>query len=200
MIEWLYQGISLGGLMTNPLEILGFITGVICVYLNTRQNVWGWVLGVVNAVCYAALFFYVKLYADMGLQGYYFFTSIYGWWMWMYGGQNHSGVRVTHTPLKLYPIFAFLFVAGTLSWGFGLERWTDASLTYADSALTIASLIAQWMMARKYLENWIIWIVADVCYVVMYFYKDLHLTAILYFVFLILAGMGYWQWKKDLRV
>ena len=72
-----------------------------------------------------------------------------------------------------------------------------ASLTYADSALTIASLIGQWMMARKYLENWIIWIVADAAYVVVYFYKDLHLTAILYGVFLILAVIGFIQWRRD---
>lgn len=199
MIDWLNQSISLSGIATTPLEILGFLTGAICVYLNTRQNVLGWFFGIINAVLYAAVFWQVRLYADMGLQGYYFFTSIYGWWMWMYGGKSHDGVRVTNTPVKLYTIFSVIFVVVTLSWGFLLGRFTDASLTYADSALTIASLIAQWMMARKYLENWIIWIVADACYVVMYFYKDLHLTAILYFIFLLLAIMGYVQWKRDLR-
>lgn len=198
MIDWLNQSISLSGIATTPLEILGFLTGAICVYLNTRQNVLGWFFGIINAVLYAAVFWQVRLYADMGLQGYYFFTSIYGWWMWMYGGKSHDGVRVTNTPVKLYTVFSIIFVAVTLSWGFLLGRFTDASLTYADSALTIASLIAQWMMARKYLENWIIWIVADASYVVMYFYKDLHLTAILYFIFLLLAIMGYVQWKRDI--
>ncbi len=199
MIDWLNQSISLWGIGTTPLEILGFLTGAICVYLNTRQNVLGWFFGIFNAVLYAAVFWQVRLYADMGLQGYYFLTSIYGWWMWKFGGASHDGVRVTHTPVRLYPIFALIFLVATLSWGFLLGKFTDGTLTYADSALTIASLIAQWMMARKYLENWIIWIVADVCYVAMYFYKDLHLTAILYFVFLILAVMGYVQWKRDLK-
>jgi nicotinamide mononucleotide transporter len=198
MIDWLNQGISLSGIATTPLEILGFVTGAICVYLNTRQNVLGWFFGIINAVLYASVFWQVRLYADMGLQGYYFFTSIYGWWMWMYGGKSHDGVQVTNTPVKLYSIFTVIFIIVTLSWGFLLGKYTDASLSYADSALTIASLIAQWMMARKYLENWIIWIVADACYVVMYFYKDLHLTAILYFIFLLLAIMGYVQWKRDI--
>jgi nicotinamide mononucleotide transporter len=198
MIDWLNQGISLSGIATTPLEILGFLTGAICVYLNTRQNVLGWFFGIINAVLYASVFWQVRLYADMGLQGYYFFTSIYGWWMWMYGGKSHDGVQVTNTPAKLYSIFTVIFIIVTLSWGFLLGKYTDASLSYADSALTIASLIAQWMMARKYLENWIIWIVADACYVVMYFYKDLHLTAILYFIFLLLAIMGYVQWKRDI--
>ena len=198
MIDWLNQTIAFLGISTSPLEILGFLTGAICVYLNTKQNVLGWFFGIINAVLYAAVFWQVRLYADMGLQGYYFFTSIYGWWMWMYGGKSHDGVRVSNTPVKLYAVFAIIFVFVTLSWGFLLGRFTDASLTYADSALTIASLIAQWMMARKYLENWIIWIVADACYTAMYFYKGLHLTAILYFVFLILAVMGYVQWKRDI--
>jgi nicotinamide mononucleotide transporter len=198
MIDWLNQGISLSGIATTPLEIFGFLTGAICVYLNTRQNVLGWFFGIINAVLYASVFWQVRLYADMGLQGYYFFTSIYGWWMWMYGGKSHDGVQVTNTPVKLYSIFTVIFIIVTLSWGFLLGKYTDASLSYADSALTIASLIAQWMMARKYLENWIIWIVADACYVVMYFYKDLHLTAILYFIFLLLAIMGYVQWKRNI--
>ena len=200
MIDWLNQSISLSGLITSPLEILGFLTGAICVYLNTRQNVLGWFFGIVNAVLYVAVFWQVRLYADVGLQVYYFATSIYGWWLWLYGGKSHDGVQVTNTPSKLYPVFALIFVVMTLSWGFLLGRFTNASLTYADSALTIASLIAQWMMARKYLENWLIWIVADACYTAMYFYKDLHLTAILYLVFLVLAAMGYMKWKRDLSV
>ncbi|HEV7380640.1 MAG TPA: nicotinamide riboside transporter PnuC [Dyadobacter sp.] len=198
MIDWLNEAVSLYGIGTTPLEILGFITGAICVYLNTRQNVLGWLFGIINAVLYSAVFWQVNLYADMGLQGYYFFTSMYGWWMWKYGGKSHDGISVSNTPKQLYLVFSLIFIAATLSWGFLLGRYTDASLSYADSALTVASLIAQWMMARKYIENWIIWIVADACYVAMYFFKDLHLTAILYFVFLVLAVMGYIQWKKDL--
>jgi nicotinamide mononucleotide transporter len=198
IIDWLNQTIAFLGISTSPLEILGFLTGAVCVYLNTRQNVLGWFFGIVNAVLYAAVFWQARLYADTGLQVYYFVTSIYGWWMWMYGGKSHDGVKVSKTPVRLYPVFLLIFITVTLSWGFLLGRFTDGSLTYADSALTIASLIAQWMMARKYLENWIIWIVADAFYTALYFYKDLHLTAILYFVFLVLAVMGYVQWKRDI--
>jgi len=198
MIDWLNQTISLYKIITSPLEILGFLTGAICVYLNTRQNVLGWFFGIINAILYVAVFWQAKLYADMGLQVYYLVTSIYGWWLWLYGGKSHDGVSVSHTPAKLYAIFGVIFILVTLSWGFLLGRFTDGSLTYVDSGLTISSLIAQWMMARKYLENWIIWIVADAFYTAMYFYKDLHLTAILYFVFLVLAVLGYIQWKRDI--
>lgn len=200
MIDWLNHTISFAGLVTTPLEILGFVTGAICVYLNTKQNVLGWFFGIINAVLYAAVFWQVRLYADMGLQGYYFVTSIYGWWMWLYGGANHDTLPVTRTPRKLYPVFTAIFIVMTLLWGYLLGQYTNGSMTYADSALTVASLIGQWMMARKYLENWLLWIAADACYVAMYFYKDLHLTAILYFVFLVLAAMGYISWKKDIKV
>ena len=199
MIDWLNQSITFAGITTTVLEILGFLTGAVCVYLNTRQNVLGWFFGIINAVLYVVVFWQVKLYADMSLQGYYFFTSIYGWWMWLYGGKSHDGISVSNTPSKLYGIFVVIFIGGTLLWGFLLGRFTNASLTYVDSALTIASLIAQWMMVRKYIQNWIVWIVADACYTVMYFYKNLHLTAILYAVFLALAVMGYVQWKRDLK-
>lgn len=200
MTDWLNQSISLGGILTTPLELLGFLTGGICVYLNTRQNVLGWFFGIINAVLYAAVFWQVQLYADMGLQGYYFITSLYGWWLWMFGGVNHDGLGVSRTPRRLYLVFVSVFVVMTWVWGFLLGRFTDASLSYADSALTVASLIGQWMMARKYLENWILWIIADACYVGMYYYKGLHLTAILYFIFLLLAAWGYMQWKRDVRV
>ncbi|GAB2800232.1 nicotinamide riboside transporter PnuC [Rhabdobacter roseus] len=197
MVEWLNQSLRLAQFATTPLEILGFLTGVLCVYLNTRQNVWGWFFGIINAVLYGAVFWQVKLYADMGLQGYYFFTSIYGWWMWLYGGKNGRELAVSRTPTALYGLFALIFGLSTLLWGYLLSRYTDASLSYADSALTVASLIGQWMMARKYLENWLVWIVADLCYVGMYLYKDLQLTALLYAVFLVLAAMGYFRWKRD---
>ena len=104
--------------------------------------------------------------------------------------------RYAHTREAL-PGFRVDFYRSNPLLGFLLGKFTNASLTYADSALTIASLIGQWMMARKYLENWIIWIVADAAYVVVYFYKDLHLTAILYGIFLILAVIGFVQWRRD---
>lgn len=200
MIEWLNQSLSLGGFATTPLEILGFLTGAVCVYLNTQQNVWGWFFGIINAILYALVFLQVRLYADMGLQGYYFVTSIYGWYMWLHGGKDHQALPVSHTPRHLYPLFLGIFILATGLWGYLLNRYTDASLSYVDSALTAASLLGQWMMARKYLENWLVWIVADACYVGLYIYKDLHLTALLYAVFLGLAVLGYLQWQRAFRL
>ena len=199
-MTWLTESIKYGQFSTNWLELLGFVTGAICVYLNTQQNVWGWFFGIINAVLYCVVFYNSKLYADTGLQVYYFITSIYGYWMWRFGGQNRKRLSVSEFPKQyIWPSIG-IFIITTLGWGFLLGKFTDASLSYADSALTVASLIAQWMMARKYLQNWLIWIVADACYVAMYAYKSLYLTSVLYFVFLILAIVGYFSWKKEKQI
>ena len=98
MTDWLNQPVSLAGLPTTILEILGFITGAICVYLNTRQNVLGWFFGIINAVLYGVVFWQVRLYADMGLQGYYFLTSIYGWWMWKLADKTTTACALRAHP------------------------------------------------------------------------------------------------------
>ncbi len=197
--QLLNNPVSLAGLPTTLLEILGFLTGAICVWLNTRQNVWGWCFGIINAILYAAVFWQAKLYADVTLQGYFFITSIYGIYMWLYGGNNHHPLNVSLTPAGFYKWFILIFIFTTFLWGYILNNYTDASMSYLDSGLTVASLLGQWMLARKYLENWLLWIVADFCYMGMFAYKGLYLTSILYFVFLILATMGYLSWRKDYR-
>lgn len=196
-MNWLNEPLLLGYLSTNRLEILGFVTGAVCVYLNTRQNAWGWFFGIINALLFIVVFYNSKLYADTSLQVYYFVTSIYGWWAWRFGGTNRQKLEVSGLPASYWWPILGIFLAATCIWGFLLGRFTDASLSYADSALTVASLVAQWMMARKYLQNWLIWIVADACYVAMYAYKTLYLTSALYLVFFVLAFYGYFSWKKQ---
>jgi nicotinamide mononucleotide transporter len=198
-LEYLNTSVSLLGLPTSLLEILGFITGTVCIWLNTRQNVWGWFFSIVNAVLYGGVFWQARLYADASLQVYFFLTSIYGGYMWLYGSSNQQPIPVTLTPPRLYPIFAVIFVLVTILWGYLLYNYTDASLSYPSSALTVLSLIGQFMLARKYLENWLLWIVANVGYVGMFAYKGLYLTSILYFIFFILAIIGYITWQKDYK-
>lgn len=195
--DYLNNPVILIGLPTSLLEILGFVTGAICVWLNTRQNVWGWIFAIINAVLYGAVFWQAKLYADVTLQVYFFVTSIYGIYMWLYGSDNHKPIAVSLSPPRLYLVFTIIFILMTFLWGYLLNNYTDASLGYPDSALTVMSLIGQWMLARKYLENWLLWIVADLGYIGLFSYKGLYLTSILYFIFFLLAIIGYFTWKKD---
>lgn len=183
----------------DPIEALAAAFGIAAVYLSARQNVWNWPLGIINVGLYIIVFYGAKLYADMGLQVVYVLLAFYGWWHWLHGGVDHGELRVSRTPAREALLLAVLFLLFTAALSTLLSRFTDASLPLADSALTAASLVAQYMMTRKYVESWIVWIVADVAYVAMFLYKSLWLTAGLYLVFCVLAVIGWRQWRASLR-
>lgn len=183
----------------NPLETIAALFGVISVYLSVKQNIWSWPTAIVNVGLYALVFYQARLYADMGLQVVYIVISIYGWYEWLYGGKNKTALQVSRTPRRLAALLIGIGIISTLFLGTTLHRTTDAALPYLDSATTSTSLVAQWMMTRKYLENWLVWVAVDVVYIGMFIYKSLYVTAGLYLVFLILSAMGYRQWRASLR-
>ena len=178
-------------------ELLAAVTGIISVYLSTRENIWSWPTALVNVTLYFIVFLEAKLYADMGLQVVYFGLSLYGWYEWLYGGENRTELHVSRVSKSLGVRLALVGLAATLVLGTTLARFTDAALPYLDSATTSTSLVAQWMMTRKILENWAVWVAVDVVYVGMFLYKSLYLTAGLYTVFFVLAVMGYREWKRS---
>ena len=184
--------------VANRWEVLAVIFGIVSVYLSTRENIWSWPTALINVALYFVVFFEAKLYADMGLQVVYFVLSLYGWYEWLYGGENRTELHVSRTSRTLGVRLVVIGVACAALLGTMLARFTDAALPYVDSATTSTSLVAQWMMTRKILENWAVWAVVDVVYVGMFVFKRLYLTAGLYSVFFVLAVMGYIQWKRSL--
>jgi nicotinamide mononucleotide transporter len=183
----------------NPLETIAAAFGIISVYLSVRQNIWSWPTAIANVGLYTIVFFHSRLYADMGLQVVYIIISIYGWYQWLYGGKGHTELEVSRTTRRLGVFLVGLGCVSSLLLGTMLHRTTDAALPYLDSTTTSTSLIAQWMMTKKLLENWIVWVAVDVVYIGMFIYKSLYVTSFLYLVFLILSVMGYRQWKATLR-
>jgi nicotinamide mononucleotide transporter len=184
--------------VANRWEILAVVFGIISVYLSTREHIWSWPTALINVGLYFVVFYEAKLYADMGLQVVYFGLSLYGWYEWLYGGENRTELHVSRTSRTLGVRLAIIGVVCAAALGTALARFTDAALPYLDSATTSTSLVAQWMMTRKILENWAVWMVVDVVYVGMFIFKKLYLTAGLYSVFFVLAAMGYVQWKRSL--
>ena len=180
----------------SVLETVAVLFGIASVYLSVREHVASWPTGIVNVALYIAIFHDAKLYADMGLQVVYVAISAYGWYHWLHGGAERTPLPVSRTPRPLALVLPVLAAAGALLLGTFFARTTDASLPYLDSALTCTSLAAQWMLTRKYLENWLVWIAVDVAYVPTFLYKQLYLTAGLYTVFLVLAVMGYREWRQ----
>jgi nicotinamide mononucleotide transporter len=183
----------------NALEIVAALFGVVSVYLSVRQNIWSWPTAIVNVGLYALVFHRSRLYADMGLQVIYVIISIYGWYQWLYGGKNRTELKVSRTPGRLAVILGLIGLSFALLLGTVLHRTTNAALPYLDSLTTSTSLVAQWMMTKKLLENWIVWVAVDVVYIGMFLSRSLYVTAALYFLFLVLSVMGYRQWKASLN-
>ena len=181
----------------STLEWVAAVAGAISVYLSARENIWSWPTAIVNVGLYTVVFRRAGLYSDMGLQVVYLVLSIYGWYEWLHGGTNRSTLSVSRASAREWLIatpIALLF------W-LALARYTatlpGVALPYLDAALTTTSLVAQWMMTRKILENWALWIVADVVYVPVYVYKGLPVTAALYAIFLALAVLGLRSWWRS---
>ena len=183
----------------NYVEVFGVITGFLCVWLYIRQNVWSWPVAIVSAALFIVVFMQAQLYAATGLQGIYIVLAVYGWYQWLYGGAQHSGVRVSRVTGTTAVVLLVLVTAGTVLLAFALAAYTNAALPLWDSLATVMSLAAQWMLAKKILENWLVWIVADALFVGIYLFQDLYLTAGLYVVYLGLAVSGFIAWRKSMH-
>lgn len=187
----------LGAHGSSCAELFGFITGAFNVWLVTRESIWSWPLGVLNAGFYVVVFARTGLYSDTGLQVVYLVLSFYGWWHWARGGVAHAPVLVTRASAML---MLRLLGLGIVVW-FALSSVTSripgSTLPRLDALLVTVSLIAQWMMTRKLLENWLLWIAVDVVYVPLLYSRGLRLSAVLYAVFLALAVIGFVQWKRS---
>ncbi len=183
---------------SSCLELVAVILGVVSVLLSVRENVWSWPTALINVALYTLLFYRTGLYSDMGLQVVYIVLSIYGWYEWLYGGKGGTELRVSRTPRTAWIALSVIGVAFWAVDGFATSHLPNVSLPYMDAATATVSLAGQYMMTRKYIENWAVWIVIDGVYVGMFIYKGLYLTAGNYAIYLVLAVMGHVAWKKSL--
>lgn len=181
------------------LETIGVITGIICVYLAAKNNIWGWPVAIVSVVIYIFIFLDARLYADAGLQVYFLIMNMYGWYFWSRKPADKNKVPVTSITKKEIILSVIAVVIFTSAIGSLLQKGTDASFPFIDSFCTACSLVAQIFLARKVLENWLIWIFVDIIYVGVYLAKDLHLTAGMYALYIYIAAVGYIDWRKELR-
>jgi nicotinamide mononucleotide transporter len=184
----------------TTLEAVAVVFGIVSVWLSVREHVVSWPTAIISVSLYFFIFKDARLYADMGLQAFYAGISAYGWYHWLHGGANHGALKVSRTPRPVWIALPIVWVVGTAALGTLLHRTTDAAVPYVDSALTVGSLLAQWMMTRKYLENWAIWVGLDVAYVAVFLNRDLRLTAFLYVVYGILAWRGLVEWRRSLAL
>jgi nicotinamide mononucleotide transporter len=209
MISWLSE---------NIIEIFGAVTGIAYVFLEIRRNILLWPLGILTSAVYIYVFGSSGFYSNMGLQVYYLVISIYGWILWHraqgtghraqgteQGG--HKQDEEDHTELMVSDVkridrktlLICLVIAAGL-WGFlwfALDRWTDSPVPQWDALITSLSVVATWMLTRKYLEQWYMWILADSVAVIIYAATGLYATAVLFVVYTMMAVIGVRAWGRE---
>lgn len=189
----------------SPLELTGVVTGLLCVYLAAVNNIWNWPFAIVSTGIYIYIFAQEALYADALQNIYLFIINIYGWYYWSRQPVNAPKVPVVRISAKQITALVLVAALATPALGFTLIKLTrvlhyePAAYPYLDSFCTVVSLTAQVFMARKVLENWLVWIFVDIIYVGIYTVKGLEPTAIMFGVYAMLALIGYLDWRKEYR-
>jgi len=194
------------------LEIFGALAGVLYVLLEIRQSIWLWPVGIVTSAVYIVVFFSSKFYADMSLQIYYVIISFYGFYVWTVGSGTINGnqpvvpaepapviLEVSRTPrVSLIPLVLIYIALHGVMW-YILSTFTDSPVAGWDSFTTALSVIAMWMLARKYIEHWILWVIVNLVSMILYIYKGLYPTTILFLIYTVMAVVGYKKWSTTLR-
>jgi len=193
LINALYQE----GQAFSILEIIGVVTALIYVGLAAKGNRWCFLFGLISSAVYIYLSLVLKFYFDTAINTYYIAMSFYGWFAW---GKNKNTADFIPLRLKsrhfvLYIVVGFIVTVGL---AFTVSKYSDAALPYFDAFTTIFAIIATYMVVKKWIENWLIWVVVDSVATGMYWYKELYLTALLFFIYTIISIIGYQKWKKQL--
>ncbi|MEO7578767.1 MAG: nicotinamide riboside transporter PnuC [Massilia sp.] len=191
--------LDLLGFATTPIELISFVLSVITVVLNIRQNHWAWLFAIVSSATYAMVFFDSRLYGDMGLQGVFIAVSVWGWYQWLRGGDQHQALNLSRLDATGWANGALGWLAGFAVLSLFLKHYTNTDVPFMDGFLTAGSLLGQVLLSRKKVENWHVWIAVDVLYVGLYVYKHLMLTALLYALFVPLALIGLRSWQAQIR-
>lgn len=183
---------------TTWAEWIGVVSGFICIYLATRENILNWPVSIISVVAYAWVFFTAKMYGDMALQFYFLFTAFYGWYFWLRKKEADNKPVTILTNQEWMAVIAAVMILSVIL-GFFLDRFTDTDVPFADGFCTALSFVAQVLLTRKILQNWVLWIIVDICYIPLYIYKQLNLSAIFYTFLVGLAIKGYLDWRKTYR-
>jgi nicotinamide mononucleotide transporter len=207
-------------LQENYIELFGAITGIIYVFLEIRQNIWLWPLGILTSAVYIWVFFTSKFYADMSLQVYYLAISVLGWYWWAgkksrghgaegmeqgageigrRGERGNEELRVTRIGMKMAIRVLIIFVVLYAALYFILSKLTDSPVPQWDSFITALSIVATWMLARKIYEHWYLWVVVNSTSAVIFFIKHLYPTVILYIIYGVMSFAGMIEWKKSME-
>ncbi|MBY0245785.1 MAG: nicotinamide riboside transporter PnuC [Sphingobacteriaceae bacterium] len=180
---------------TSFFEWLGLVTTLICIFLAVKNNIWNWPVSIISIIISSYVFFESKLYGDFALQIYFLGTAFYGWYFWL-KNKKESEKQIYSLKTKEWAISILSVALLSYLLGLFLDTYTDTDVPFSDGFCTALSFVAQIMLSRKIIQNWLLWIVVDLCYIPLYVYKNLNLYAILYAILVAMALMGYLNWRK----
>lgn len=183
----------------EPLELIAVVAAIAYLLLAIRQNIWCWLGAGISTAIYVYLFFDAKLYMESALNLFYFAMAIYGWSVWYSGRSGDEELSVSVWPRNLHAIAIASIVAASMLSGYLLSRYSDAAYPYVDSMTTWGAIWATFLVARKVLENWWYWLIIDAASIVIYWSRDLQLTALLFAVYLVMIPFGLVAWRRSLR-
>lgn len=183
----------------QTIEIIGAIIGLLYLYLEYNAKKWLWPVGVLMPVVYVWIFFQSKFYADMGINVYYFFASLYGWIRWTKHPTEGTELPITHTPQRHILPLTVTGVALFAAIAFILIRFTDSPVPYGDSLTTALSILGMWMLAHKHIEQWWLWVVVNIISCGLYAWKGLYPTSILFAIYSVISVFGYFKWKRMMQ-
>lgn len=175
-------------------DLIALLTGVLGVYLTIKQNIWCWPMALISVVLSFISFFEQRLYGDSTLQVFYFFAGIYGWYYWQ--RKKDQSFVVSRLPLKFVPGYILVTMLQAVVYYFLLKQFKSDKALF-DAVLTACSLTVTYMMTKKWLENWLLWVLIDSAYVCLYLIKHMYLFAVLYAAFAAFAYYGWRKWKKN---
>ena len=189
---------------SSALEIIAASLGILSVWYAKKANILVYPTGIVSVLIYVFICYNAELYADMGINAYYFVFSVYGWIMWSRKGENkEEELPVTYSDRKTWLISIGVFLLSVVViqvllriFKAGDTAYWSSFVPYTDTFTTAVAIVGMWLMAVKKVENWLFWIATDVVSVPLYIYKGLVFTSLQYFVFLVLAVMGYFEWRR----
>lgn len=187
-------------IVSNKLDTLGTVLGFLYLILEFRASIWMWVVGSVMPAIYIVVLYQAGIYADCGMEVYYFLAGIYGLIYWMKGGvKKGKSVEISHTPRNKYCSLILITLILWATLAVFLRLCTDSRVPYIDSLSTALSVMGMWMLSRKYIEQWGIWFVVDIISTGLYIYKGVYGRSILYGIYTIMALYGYYIWWRKFQ-
>ena len=183
----------------DVLELSGFIFGILAVWYLIKENSLTWPAGIIYIFISFVIFYRTKLYADLALHFVFLMLNIYGWYFWIKGRKEGLDLPVTTISVKFLGLIFGMCAVGIWIMGTLFEKYTDAAVPFWDSTTTILSLAGMWLTARKKIENWLFWIIVDILATGIYIYKEIYFYAALYGIYIVLASVGYFSWKKSME-